>query len=55
MSISINILTQMLLTLLTFIALPILRKQSVCRSWFCFGNVHLLQFKIQSHLKNRGL
>ena len=33
----VDILTQILLTLLTFIALPILRKISICRRWFLFG------------------
>ena len=37
MNIVVNILTQILLILLTFIALPILRKTSICRRWLLFG------------------
>ena len=83
----VDILTQSLLTLLTFISLLSLRKLSIWRGWFLFGviyyvnvqftpwkvidmdnnmvskiwvgmsatNIHLLQFKIQSHLQKRGL
>ena len=35
----VDILAQILLTLLTFIALPILRKISICRRWFLWTGV----------------
>ena len=41
----VNILTQILLTLLTFITLPILRKISVCRRWFLFGVSYYVNFQ----------
>ena len=42
---SIDILTQILLTLLIFIALPILRKISNYRGWFLFGVSYRVNFQ----------
>ena len=41
----VDILTQILLTLLTFIALLILRKISICRGYFLLGVSYYVNFK----------
>ena len=40
-----NILTQILLTLVTFIALPILRKISICHRWFLLSVSYYVTFQ----------
>ena len=41
----VDILTQILLTLLTFIGLPIWRKISICYRWFLFGVGYYVNFQ----------
>ena len=48
---AVDILIQILLILLTFIALIVLRELSICGRWFLFGvNLHLEEWSIGTNM-----